>query len=214
MKTHYYLDWFYGKGFSEKLANELQRDITDRKSLVMISAELPDDNDEQVRAEDVYEKAWFDQASIIFNEYHYFDHHTKKEEALPVIQDASVIFLCGGNPQYQKTLLVENELLDTIQKSNAVVMGSSAGGMNMSERYVDGCAVYEGIALNHFSFEAHFDYNNQTLIEERFSLSEETDIYVAADKDGAVRVKNGRIDIIGNVYLISNSKIQKLHETL
>lgn len=86
--------------------------------------------------------------------------------------------------------------------------------MNMSDRYVDGRAVYEGIALNDFSFEAHFDYNNQTLIEERFPLSEEIDIYMAADKDGAVRVKNGRIDIIGNVYLISNSKIQKLHETL
>jgi cyanophycinase len=37
---------------------------------------------------------------------------------------------------------------------------------------------------------------------------------MAADKDGAVRVKNSKIDIIGNVYLISHSKIQKLVETL
>lgn len=116
MKTHYYLDWFYDKGFSEKLANELQGDITDRKSLVMISADLPDDNDKQIRAEDVYEKAWFDQASIIFDKYHYIDHHTKQEDALPVIHNASVIFLCGGNPQYQKSLLEENKLVDIIKK--------------------------------------------------------------------------------------------------
>jgi hypothetical protein len=30
---------------------------------------------------------------------------------------------------------------------------------------------------------------------------------MAADKDGAVRVKNSKIDIIGNVYLISLSMI-------
>jgi cyanophycinase len=70
------------------------------------------------------------------------------------------------------------------------------------------------MALNHFSFEAHFDYENTALIEERFPLSEKMDIYVAANKDGAVRVKGCKIDIIGNVYLISRSKIQKLVETL
>ncbi|AIQ19065.1 hypothetical protein H70357_21905 [Paenibacillus sp. FSL H7-0357] len=51
-------------------------------------------------------------------------------------------------------------------------------------------------------------------LEERFPLSEKMDIYMAADKDSAVRVKNSKIDIIGNVYLISHSKIQKLVETL
>jgi len=72
--------------------------------------------------------------------------------------------------------------------------------------------MYEGMALNHFSFEAHFDHDNTALIEERFP--KKMDIYVAADKDGAVRVKGIKIDIIGNVYLISHSKIQKLVETL
>ncbi|MNC16698.1 hypothetical protein D3C75_645590 [compost metagenome] len=70
------------------------------------------------------------------------------------------------------------------------------------------------MALNHFSFEAHYDHDNTAMIEERFPLSNKIDIYVAADKDGAVRVKGSKIDIIGNVYLISHSKIQKLAETL
>jgi cyanophycinase len=37
------------------------------------------------------------------------------------------------------------------------------------------------------------------LLEERFSLSEKLDIYMAADKDGAVRVKGSEIDILDNV---------------
>jgi len=178
----------------------------------MISAESPDD--EQVNIDDFFERTWFNQANIFFDEYHLIDHRTQKEDAQRFIQNASVVFLCGGDPRQQKHLLTEYELSDLIKKSNTVVMGTSAGGMNMSDEYVNKCTVYEGMALNHFSFEAHFDHDNTALIEERFPLSEKMDIYVAADKDGAVRVNGSKIDIIGNVYLISHSKIQKLDETL
>ncbi|WP_422656930.1 Type 1 glutamine amidotransferase-like domain-containing protein [Paenibacillus sp. EC2-1] len=214
MTTHYYLDWFYDKGFSEKLVNVLNEDITVRKSLVMISAETPDYKDELLNIDSAFERNWFNQANIFFDEYHLIDHRTQKEDAQRFIQNASVIFLCGGNPQHQKHLLTKNELSDLIKKSNAVVMGTSAGGMNMSNKYLDECTVYEGMALHYFSFEAHFDHDNKALIEERFPLSDTMDIYVAADQDGAVRVKDNKIDIIGNVYIISNSKIQKLVETL
>ena len=214
MKTYYYLDWFYDKGFSEKLANVLHEDITDRKSLVMISAESPDYKEEQVNMDDVFERTWFSQANIFFDEYHLIDHRTQKEDAQRFFQNASVVFLCGGSPQHQKRLLTEYELPDLIKKSNAIVMGTSAGGMNMSSGYVDEGIVYEGMALNPFSFEAHFDHDNTALMEERFPLSEKVDIYVAADQKGAVRVKGRKMDIIGNVYLISRSKIQKLVETL
>ena len=214
MKAHYYLDWFYEKGFSEKLVNLLQEDIIDRKSLVMISATTPDYKDEQDTIDSAFERTWFNQANIFFDEYHLIDHRTQKEDSQRLIQNASVVFLCGGNPGHQKQLLREYELSDLIKKSNAVVMGTSAGGMNMSDEYVNKCTVYEGMALNHFSFEAHFDHDNTVLIEERYPLSEKMDIYMAADKDGAVRVKDSKIDIIGNVYLISHSKIQKLVETL
>lgn len=214
MKTHYYLDWFDDKGFSEKLANVLHEDITDRKSLVMISAESPDYKDEQVDTDGAFERTWFNQANIFFDEYHLIDHRTQKEDARRLIQNASVIFLCGGYTRHQKHLLTEYELSDLIKKSNAVVMGTSAGGMNMSDEYLDECTINEGMALNHFSFEAHFDHDNTALIEERSPLSEKMDIYVAADKEGAVRTKGSKIDIIGNVYLISRSKIQKLVETL
>ena len=45
------------------------------------------------------------------------------------------------------------------------------------------------------------------------ALSKEINIY-AFNKDCAVRVKGNKIDIFGNVYLISNSIMQKLEETL
>lgn len=202
----------------------LNKDIVERKSLVLISAARFEDKTEQICTDDFTELAWLNQAGIVFEEYHLINHLTEKEDAQRLVQQASVIFLCGGNPWYQKHLLNEYELSGFIKDSSAVVMGTSAGGMNMSDKWVGlkplgdsgkhECATYSGIALNHFSFEAHFDIENKALIEGHFPLSETMDIYVAANKDGAVRVEGDKIDIIGDVYLISKSKIVKLDETL
>ena len=214
LQIRYYLDWFYEKGFSDKLVSALNEDILERKSLVMIAAESYDDTEEQVSGDNIFEKTWFDQADIFFDEYHLIDSNLQKEAAQRLIQEASVIFLCGGYPQYQMRLLKEYALVDLIEKSKALVMGTSAGGMNMSDEYFDEGRIYRGLALDKFSFEAHFDYANKALIEERRILSEKMAIYVAADKEGALRVRAGKLDIIGNVYLISQSDIQKLVETI
>ncbi len=210
MKTHYYLDWYEDKGFSEKLASALQKDINERKSLVFISADKLEDQVEQPDYGDVYEKKWFDQAEIHFESYNFIHHSTPKEEAQRLIQGASVIFLCGGFPKHQMQLITQLELQDLIKDSPAVVMGTSAGGMNMSKSYVDEGKIYSGLALGPFSFEAHFDYADIGLVNERFALSKEMNVYVAADQDGAVIVKGEKIEIIGNVYLVAHSQIHQL----
>lgn len=65
--------------------------------------------------------------------------------------------------------LVEYELLDLIKKSNAVVMGASAGAINMSTKWlcskdfgfnVEENSVYTGIGLDNFSVLSHFDLEN------------------------------------------------------
>lgn len=111
---------------------------------------------------------------------------------------------------------------DLIKKSRAVVIGASAGAINMSAKWLcsknfgdEISAVYDGIGLDDFSVLSHFDLeNNMALVHSELSpLSEEMNIY-ASNKDCAVRTKGDKIDILGDVYLISHSKIQKLDETL
>lgn len=197
----------------------LQEDITDRKSLAMISSNPS--NYEDVGAT---ERSWLDQVGIMFDKYHVINERVQKEDAQMIIQNASVIFLLGGNILNQNRFLVEYELSDSIKKSSAVVMGASAGAINMSAKWlcsknfgdeVEISTVYDGIGLDDFSVLSHFDFeNNIALVQSELSpLSEEINIY-ASNKDCAVRVKEGNIDILGDVYLISHSKIQKLDETL
>ncbi|BFH61902.1 hypothetical protein PAJ34TS1_24940 [Paenibacillus azoreducens] len=197
----------------------LQEDITDRKSIAMISSDpffYEDDGST--------ERSWLDQAGIMFDEYHLINYHVQKEDAQTLIQNASVIFLLGGNTIKQNGFLMEYELSDLIKKSRAVVMGASAGAINMSAKWicsknfgykVEISSVYDGIGLDDFSVLSHYDLeNNIALVQGELSpLSEEMNIY-ASNKDCAVRVKGDKIDILGNVYLISHSKIQKLDETI
>lgn len=220
MGIHYYLGWF-NDTFLEKLVKLLYEDITDRKSLVMISADPFLHEDKEVGAT---ERSWLNQANIIFDEYHLIDYSVQKEEAQKLIQDASVIFLLGGDTVEQNNILIEYQLSDLIKKSKSVVIGTSAGAINMSAKWLcskctdcecDISSIYNGIGLDDFSVLSHCDLENniEQIQIELSSLSEEMNVY-ASNKDCAVRVKGKKIDILGNVYLISHSKIQKLDETL
>lgn len=221
MSTHYYFSWF-NDFFPEKLVQCLHEDIQDRKSLVLISATPSAYKDEQINFDDVSEWTWLNQASIIFDEYHFIDYRMQKEDAQGLIQNASVIFLCGGEPDLQNDFLAEYELLDVIKNSNAVIMGASAGSLNMAAKWlslnntdeVETGTIYDGIGCDHFAYESHSKRDYATFVKGYlFPLSEEIDVY-AAEQESAIRVKDGKIEIIGPVYLISHSKIQKLMETL
>ena len=218
MKTHDYLGWF-NSFFPEKLGKVLQEDITDRKSLVMISS-----NPSFYEEDGATERSWLDQAGILFDECHLINYRVQKEAAQILIQNASVIFLLGGNTIEQNRFLKEYELSDAIKESSAVVLGASAGAFNMSAKWlcsknfgfnVESSSIYEGIGLDDFSVLSHFDLeNNMAMVQTELSpLSEEIHIY-ASNKDCAVRVKDGKIDIFGDVYFMSHSKMQKLEETL
>lgn len=98
MKTHYYLGWF-NNSFPENLGSVLQADITDRKSLAMISSNpsIFEDNGST-------ERSWLDQVGIMFDEYHLINYHVQMEDAQTIIQNASVIFLLGGGTLLNKMI--------------------------------------------------------------------------------------------------------------
>lgn len=176
----------------------------------------------QSNFDEIPEWTWLNQANIIFDEYHFIDYRMQQEEARQFIQNASVIFLCGGYPVLQKDFLEDYELSDVIKNSNGVIMGASAGAINMAEKWLDlertgneiEVNIYEGIGFDHFAYESHSQRSYAMFVQGYlFPLSEVIDVY-AAEQESAIRVKDGKIEIVGPVYLISRSKIYKLAETL
>lgn len=222
MSTHYYFSWF-NDFLPERLVQCLHEDIQERQSLVMISAQPSDYESEQINFEDISEWTWLTQANLIFDEYHFIDYRMQKEEAQRFILNASVIFLCGGDPVQQNDFLAEYELTDVIKNSNAVIMGASAGALNMATKWltsknaghkIETSTIYDGIGFDHFAYESHSKRDYVTFVQGYlFPLSEVIDVY-AAEQESVMRIKDGKIEIMGPVYLISRSKIHKLVETL
>ncbi|WP_404460824.1 Type 1 glutamine amidotransferase-like domain-containing protein [Sutcliffiella horikoshii] len=218
MKTHYYLGWF-SNFIPEDLARVLQEDITDRKLIVMISS-----NPDIYGEVGATERSWLDAAGITFEEYHLINYQVEKGDAQALIQKASVIFLLGGNPVKQNEFLMDYELSEPIKQSKAVVMGASAGAINMSAKWLcskklgfeaETSSLLNGVGLDDFSVLSHYDLENNTdlVLSELSPLSKDMVIY-ASNKDCAIWVKGAQIDIYGNVYVISNSVIRKLDTTL
>lgn len=219
MKIHYYLGWF-NDGIPNTLSKLLDEDITERALLVMVSA-----NPSLFEGEGVTERSWLEQTNIKFEEYHLIDYRVDKEEAQELVQNASAIFLLGGSPIDQNEFIKEYGLLDSIkQNDTAVIIGASAGAINMGEKWLyskntgfntEKEYLLTGIGLDHFSVLSHIDFeNNIPEITKALSpLSEEMNVYVS-NEDCALRVKCGKIDILGSMHLVSHSQIHKLQETL
>lgn len=215
MKTHYYLGWFTDV-FPQKLTKVLQEDIDDRRSLVMISGNPRFKEDDYVGA---IEQSWLMQANIHFDEHHLIDYSIQKEIAQTMISNASVIFLLGGDTVQQNDFLMAYDLSKVIKYSKAVVLGTSAGAINMSVKWVSleekNNPEYTGIGFDDFSVLSHYDLENnwEYIVRELSPLSEEMKVY-ASNKNCAIRVKGNNMDILGDIYLISHSKIHKVDETL
>jgi len=224
MKTHYYFDWF-NKGMSKQVADMLLNDISERKSLVFIGSD-PANHIFNIEQYDIA-RGWLDPMGITFDEYSLIDHRTTKEDTHSLIKDASAIFLLGGKAAVQRAFLEEYALRAAMMDSPAAaIMGVSAGAMNMSAKWISskhipmGSARYtagksrvdDGLGLDNFAFEAHVDMDNTKLFEnDLFPLSQTMDVY-AATYESVIRVKNGEMTFFGDVYLVANSKIEKMKE--
>lgn len=219
-KIHYYFSWFRN-GLPKKVADLLHNDILEKKSLVTICTRPSGDSVIEKEEYRMVKDDWLDAAGIVFDEYHFIDYTIKKEDAHKLLKNASVIYLHGGDTHTQSQFIREYELETPIRNSNAsVIMGMSAGAENMAMHYVrakstgwtsaEGVTVHNGIGLDKFTYVGHFIVDDSKLIEsELFPISQDMNIYAQCD-EATMRIKDGNIEILGDMYLISDSSISKL----
>jgi len=230
-KIHYYFGWF-NDIIPKKIADALDNDIPEKKSLAIITT-APSDYKYTDEMLEFTKNIWFEPAGIMFDEYHSIDHRITKAKAHELIKNASAILLHGGYAVLQNAFLQEYELSDAIQKSNAsVIIGASAGGMNMSAKWLtskyvptysarhtsDEIKIYEGLGLDNFALESHALCDSIDVLagmentkHNLIPLSQDIDVYVACE-ESTIRIKNDKFDVMGDVYLISKSKIKKMDE--
>ncbi len=131
MATYYLCSGFgpehsFVNKFGEMLANDLKL----RKSLVVIPC---GGDKEETEAHVGFVTQQLEEVGIVFEKRMILSVDMTQEEQCRYIKDADLVYLMGGYPFSQKAFLEENELRECLQEYSGVVLGISAGAMNMSK---------------------------------------------------------------------------------
>lgn len=156
----------------------------------------------------------FSDCGITFESVNVVDGRMSKETAQNMVRNADVLWLAGGDTPTQFAYLKSYGLIQCIREHKGVIIGMSAGSINMTKTAVctltcehDELKIYEALGLVEFSVEPHFDKDNIT--KELIVLSEKYPLYGICD-DGAIICTEDNTLYIGDVFLINKGQVSRV----
>ncbi len=192
--------------FTEEIAAVLHENLNKRELLVFISA-WPDayvQNDDDSNGMHMM----FAERGMGFDAHLVIDRRTDPPEAVHAIRKADCIFLMGGDSTLQITLIRDLGLDHELQNSHAVLLGVSAGSMNLG-RYVadvwETKAWYEGLGLTDISIKAHYAAG-EWFVPILEALSAVHPI-IAMEDESAIFIDDHNIQKLGHMYRMDHAMI-------
>lgn len=189
--------------FSRKLNSVIDR----RNNFVFVASEFYGDPSKIDR----YFRSFlnmFTQVGITFPNACVVDGRISKEQAQKVLASADVIWLAGGDTVAQYRYFGEYELISILQSTDAVIIGMSAGAINMTSKAICSLAsghktqaVYQALNLVNISVEPHFKPDK--IPQELILLSKQYPIVGLCD-NSAVIEENGRYELFGEIFWLEN----------
>lgn len=194
--------------FPDEIAGVLSENLTGRRSLVFISA-WPEDHPRNDADSDGMHQM-FAERSMAFAAYCVIDGRTGATEAVRLVREADCIFLMGGDPMKQMQLIRDLGLVLELRESHAVILGVSAGAMNMGQRVAEiweSKAFYEGIGLEDITIKSHYTQGDWfvPLLKE---LSREHPI-IAMEDESAIFIRDDGRRMIGRMCLFDKGEMQE-----
>ena len=207
--------------FSDEIAQALRENLPWRKSLVFISA-WPEDcarNDDD--SDGMH--GMFSERGMAFADHRVIDRRTGAADAVRLVREADCVFLMGGDAASQMALIRDLGLVAELRGSHAVILGVSAGSMNMG-RYVadvwETKKLYEGIGLTdiimkgHYTEEAWFIpvLREMSMRRPIIAMEDESAIFI----QGAAARKTGKIHWIdrGSITMLADETLKAIGNTL
>ncbi len=198
---------FPTRHFTDSIADVLKKELNVRNSLVFISTQP--DNYEQNDADSDGMHEMFVEKNMSFAQHYVIDNRTKENDAINLIREASCIFLMGGNATLQFKFMCDKGILDEIRRSSAVILGVSAGAMNMGKNTVDiyeSIIPYEGLGFADITIKAHYPFEDEKLLQSLKAVSMKLPVCLMTD-ESAIFVKKENVMKIGEIYRMINGDI-------
>ncbi len=195
--------------FTHEIAEVLRENLGERRLLVFISAwpDAYEQNDDDSDGMHIM----FAERRMAFDEHLVIDRRTSSSDAVDAVRKADCIFLMGGDPALQIKLIRDLGLDHELRKSEAVILGVSAGAMNIG-RYVadvwETRAWYEGLGLTDVSIKAHYSETDPFIpILKELSLFHPV---TAMEDESAVFLKDKSLWKLGNIHRIEKGRIMEI----
>lgn len=206
---------------SNGIVNHIKESLNDHKRIVFIASDINDSREKVLS----YANILFDSMKMVginFDEYLILDGKSK-EKALDYINNADLVFLCGGDTYKQHEFFKTINLKEILSNYQGLVIGQSAGALNMAvnvfnspeEQEESEPIFFEGLGLTNINIEPHFVYDssdfNDNEIYQRSAIFNESynrPIYGQCDGSHIIIDDNNIATICGETYLIDNGNIE------
>ena len=199
---------FPDRRFTDEIARRLEKELPVRKCVVFITA-CPVDyqqNDEDSAGM----HGMFVEYGIGFERFCVVDARMDAADAQEWAREANCFFLMGGGVcAEQMQLMRDKGIYDIVRDGPAMVLGVSAGSMNMGKTTVDiweSLEPYEGLGFADITMIGHFDYNDTERLRLESEVSMERPV-CAMEDESAIFIRNGKVDIIGTIHKIEKGNI-------
>lgn len=184
-------------------------------------------NNEQT---DIYAKVTFEsfEKTLPFKNYIILDSRTENKID-ELLRGADLIFLCGGHVPTQNEFFNNINLRKKIKNTDALIIGGSAGAMNMADMVycppeLDGEAInpnfrkiYKGLGLTNINIFPHYDEIKEDLVDGIHVMNDivipdsyEYEIY--AINNGSYILIDEKNYLYGEAYLIKDGIIRKIND--
>ena len=205
------------------IVDQLKECVKGRNKVVFVASDINSTPEKNA----TYSRIFFDSmkmVDIVFDQYFVLDG-TNYDKALEVIDGSDLVFLCGGDTYNQSVLFTKMNLKEILSNYSGVVMGQSAGALNMAEDVFNSPEekeesepiFYKGLGLTNINIEPHFKlddtnfdeyevYQRDAIINESYNRP----IYGQCNGSHIYIDDNNIATVYGETYLIKDGKIDKI----
>ena len=216
MNNHKAIAFFSGfpdRRFTDEIAERLEKELSVRRCIVFITA-CPVDyqqNDEDSAGM----HGMFEEYGIGFEWFCVIDNRTAAADAQKRAREADCFFLMGGGICAEQMQLMRGKgINDIVRDGPAMVLGVSAGSMNLGRTTVDiweSLIPYEGLGFADITMIGHFSYEDTERLRLMKAVSMDRPV-CAMEDESAIFIKNGKVEIIGIIHRIEKGEIRLFTE--
>ena len=203
------------------IVNQIKNNLRSFKKIVFVASDVNDTRENVLR----YANILFDSmkmAGINFNEYLVLDGESK-DSASNYINDASLVFLCGGDTYKQHEFFTEIQLKQLLKNYQGIIIGQSAGALNMAKNVFNSPedqeksepVFFNGLGLTSINIEPHFVYdisnfNNNEKYQRTAIIRESYNRIIYGQCNGShIFIDNDNVArVCGETYLIHNGRVE------